>query len=109
MSVDTLTRNPENIRTTGELQDIIDRIDSFERMRNCKAGVLLIQRRLFSATYRIVSDEEAHQWMTRPIIAEPRTVEWGLEFYPKSYFEELGRYGLERKPKTKILKREDYQ
>ncbi len=89
MPIDTIVGSPEDISSWEGLEDVLSRIITYEKERSCKAGVLLIQRRQFGDAYRIKSEEEAKEWMSRPVLNNPRTCEWGLEFWPRSYFEEL--------------------
>ncbi len=87
MTGDTIVKDPERIRNLDELEGILSRIIAFEGERKCNAGVLLIQRRLFGGFYMIFSKEKADQYISRPV--SDRTPEWGIKFYPRSYFEEL--------------------
>jgi len=92
MAIDTLAKNPMGIRTLEELDELLLRISSYERERDCSAGVLLIQRRQFGGIYRIKSVQEAQEWLSRPVYDDGKgnhTCEWGVKFYPRSYFEEL--------------------
>ena len=92
MGVKTLVRNPERLRRPEEVDDVLYRISIYERERTCEAGVLLIQRMGFSGLYEIVSKRGADEWMSRPVYDDGkgnRTCEWGIKFYPRSYFEEL--------------------
>lgn len=88
MPVDTIVKDPERM-SLDEIDDTIHRIRTYERERDCQAGVVLIQRRQFGGLYEIVSGAEADQLMSRPVLNEPRTCEWGIKFYLPSYFEEL--------------------
>ncbi len=95
MGVDLFVKDPEEITKVAEVNDIIYNIAKYRKLKRCEeAGVLLIQRRSFSALYIITSKEEAEEYLARPILDEPggrRTCEWGLEFYSLRYFEALRR------------------
>lgn len=92
MPVDTIVGDPEMIRTLDEVDRDLSRIRAYERERNCQAGVLLIQRRQFRGLYEIVSKEKAKELISRPVFDDGkgnRTCEWGIKFYPRSFYEEL--------------------
>lgn len=89
MAVDTFVTNPEDIEALSEVEDFLTRLDIFERERQCESGILLIQRRQFPSLYKIVSTARAEELLTRPVHDSPRTPEWGVKFYPRSYFEDL--------------------
>jgi len=89
MPVDTIVGNPENIKNLAELESYLSKIHTYGQEGKCKAGVLLIQRRSSKGSYGIVSEEEAKQYMSRPVLNNPRTPEWGIRFYSLSYFERL--------------------
>ncbi|HLD15314.1 MAG TPA: hypothetical protein VJB94_01920 [Candidatus Nanoarchaeia archaeon] len=87
MPIQTIVKNPENIKTLKELEEFLLDIRSYERENNCEAGVLAIQRRQFGSLYEIVSKEEAEKWLSKKVT--PTTPEWGLKFYSRSYFENI--------------------
>ena len=87
MAVDTIVEDPESIDTLEAAEDVLYRIKTYEREMICSAGVLLIQRRQFCGLYEIMSKEDAEKWLRKPVLKN--TCEWGLEFYPRSYFEDL--------------------
>jgi len=89
MPVDTIVSDPEMIKNLAEVEETLSRIIAYEKERNCNAGVLSIQKRSLAGSYRIMSVEKAEQWMAKPVLNEPPTCEWGIEFYPRSYFEKL--------------------
>lgn len=89
MAIQTIVKDPERIRNLTELEDILARINAYEKERNCSSGVLLIQNMQLGSIYMIESVEEAKKELSKPILSEPRTCEWGMKFYPKPYFEEM--------------------
>ena len=89
MPVDIIVKNPERIRKLGEVEDILSRILTYEQETGNCAGVLKMQNRQIGAIHYIISQREAEKEINKPVLNEPRTCEWGVKFYPHSYFEEL--------------------
>ena len=93
MPVDTFVMDPGDIIDVAQADDVIRRIRQYKKEMGCKkAGVLLIQTRLFGCVYGIVSREEARELMSRYVYDDPDGCgagEWGLEFYRLSYFKAL--------------------
>ena len=89
MSVNIIVKAPEYLKTIAELEDVISRLNTYEKLTQQKAGVLLIQRRSFGGLYEIMTEIEANEWLTKPVLNNPRTCERGLKFYPHEYFEAL--------------------
>ncbi len=89
MSIDTIVGNPRSIRTYEEAEDFLRKIKAYESKTGSSAGVLEIQRRLFGPCFRLKTNKEAQGWLSAEV--DDRTVEWGEEFYPRSYFEDLQR------------------
>ena len=85
MGIDVLIDiHPERIKTIKELDDILLKINKYEKEMKCKAGVVLKQNRQLGGSYRIVSEEEAKEG-----INNSGKCEWYVKFYSKAYFEEL--------------------
>ncbi len=76
--------HPERILNKAELVDIILKIQAFEGLLNCSAGVVVKQNRQLGSSYRVVSDKDAENG-----IKNPGKSEWYLQFFPRSYFEQL--------------------
>ncbi len=84
----TVVGNPERIRSLEELENYLSRIIEFERERNCRAGIVKIQRRGLRGLYEIISEMEANELMSRMVVGDS-PVEWGIKFWSRSYFERL--------------------
>src|SRR3989344_5317062 len=89
MAVDTIVKAPERIRNLSEVEDIINRISTYEVERNCNGCVLLLQNMNMGGHYAIISEEEAKSCIDKQILHGQKTAEYGIKFYPRSYFEEL--------------------
>ena len=89
MAVQTIVKDPERVRNIEDLEDILTRINLYEKERDCKAGVLLIQRMQSGGLYKIKSEEEAKAYLQKPVLNDMSTCEWGVEFLPHSYVEGL--------------------
>ncbi|MBS3108027.1 hypothetical protein J4468_03875 [Candidatus Woesearchaeota archaeon] len=81
---DTISIHPKRIRALDEVDAIIFKIENYEKMLNCNAGVALRQNMQLGSSYIIVSENEANEGLNRP-----RKFEWYASFFPKSYFENL--------------------
>lgn len=103
--------HPKRIRMLEDVEDILTRIRMYESVFNCKAGVLYTQNRSLGAVLTITSAEEAKKELTKPISSEPRTPEWGLEFYTRAYFEALSERlkGKHNYPLPQPITREQYK
>ena len=85
MTIDTTVDiHPRRIRTLEEVDSTLAKINNYERKKKCEAGVVIIQNRQLGGNYEVVSKEEAIKG-----IKNPRTCEWYVDFYPRSYFEDL--------------------
>ena len=86
MGLDTIVGvHPERIRSIDEVDEILSKIDRYERETHCEAVVVLKQNKHLGGSCIIVSKEEAIDGITRD-----RTSEWYVKpFYPRSYFERL--------------------
>lgn len=92
MPINPLVCKPERIRDIAELEDILERMEIYRREyvpNHSEVGVLLIQNRQLGAIYMIESRENAEKEISKPVLSNPRTPEWGVKFYPHSYFVEL--------------------
>ena len=88
MPIDTFVINPKRIYNVAEVDDIIQRMEAYEKERGKKeAVVLLIQNRSLGALYHITSKQEAKKEINKPVLGD--TPEFGIKFYNHSYFEEL--------------------
>ena len=103
--------HPKRIKTLQDAEDILRRIKAYESAFKCKAGVLYTQNRSLGGILAITSNEEAREELTKPIRSEPRTHEWGLEFYTRTYFEALREQlrGNNAYPLPEPLTREQYK
>lgn len=86
MPLNTLVCRPERIKTVEELDEIISRMNVFKKKcaPDDEIVVLMIQSRQLGAIYRMTSKEWAQER-----IDNPRICDWGIKFYPMSYFEDL--------------------
>lgn len=85
MPIDTFVDiHPERLRTPAEVDQVISSLKRYERETKQKGCVVLKQNRQLGGSYRIVSEKEAIEG-----INHPRTCEWYVKSYPRSYFEEL--------------------
>jgi hypothetical protein len=83
MGINTIvSTDPERISSLAEVDEVLAKITEYERRHGCRGGVVLKQNRQLGGSYRVVSEEEAHQG-----IKHPRTCEWYVEFYPRTFFE----------------------
>lgn len=88
MPVDMLVdKNPTKIKTPEDVDEILKRIRLFEREKECNAGVIVIQRRQFTALYEIVSQEEGGEWLRKSV--SQTTPEFGIKYFSRQYFEAL--------------------
>lgn len=76
--------HPERVKSIIEVDSILFKINEYEQATKRKGGVVLKQNRQLGGSYRIVSEEEAKRGLENP-----GKCEWYVEFYPRSYFEEL--------------------
>ncbi len=79
---------PEEIDSVAEVVDILSRIDQYERVANCKAGVGLLQSSV-TPGYRIVAEKIAIPDVEAGCARPNGKVEWYVEFRPRKYFEDL--------------------
>ena len=85
ITVDTTASiHPERMRSVPEVDDVLSKIRVYEQRVSAPAGVIVIQNRQLGASYRI---EGRHKALD--LIDNPRVCEWGLQYYPRSYFEDL--------------------
>ena len=87
MPIKVYVCKPERIKSLSEVVDILHRMDIYKKeyvSGHSEIGVLLMQNTHLGASYEIVSKEEADYG-----INNPRKCEWGVKFYPRSYFENL--------------------
>jgi hypothetical protein len=75
--------DPRGVRTLHQVDEILRKITAYETKRKCRAGVVMKQNRQFGASYHVVSEEESR-------IEHPTPCEFYVQFWPRSYFEELG-------------------
>ncbi|MBI2672246.1 hypothetical protein HYX16_04900 [Candidatus Woesearchaeota archaeon] len=87
MAVDTIVSDPGKIKNINELDNYLSKILLFEKTTKQNCGVILIQRRQFGGLYEIVSEEEAKKKLQKLVTST--TPEFGIRFYPRSYFEGL--------------------
>lgn len=90
----SIVKDPERIKTLRELEIVLDKIKAYEKNIGVSTGVLLLQNRQLGAIYYVTSEAEAKR-----SIEHPGTCEWGIKFYPKSYFENK-RSELSKEPRT---------
>lgn len=84
MTIELLVKDPERIRTIHEVDEILSTIEQYEKETGKPAGVLKMQNRQLGAMYYVASREEANKE-----IAAPKICEWGIKFYPYSFFKDL--------------------
>lgn len=84
MAIELLVKNPERIRTISEVDEILSTIEQYEKETGKTAGVLKMQNRQLGAIYYVTSREEANKE-----ISAPKICEWGIKFYPYSFFKAL--------------------
>ena len=84
MAVQTIVNDPEMISDVGELDDILKRINDYEKERGCNGGVLLIQNMQIGGIHMIESEEEASEYMNKP-----KRYEFGIKFYSREDLEKL--------------------
>ncbi len=94
MPIKPFVCRPERINHRRELDEILGRMDIYAKesgYASDKVGVLMIQNRQLGAIYEITSREEAEIEIGNPYNngGGKRTSEWGVKFYPRSFFEEL--------------------
>ncbi len=83
MGIDTIVNiHPKRIRKITEVDEVLSKIDQYEKQLGCRAGVVLKQNMQLGGSYRVISEEEA----TRGPYS---TCERYVGFFPRSYFEEL--------------------
>ena len=83
--VDTVVSvHPKRIRHISEIDEILLKIDVYEKKVGVPAGVIVTQNRQLGGSCRIESESEAFEKK-----ANPGVCEWGVTYYPRSYFEEL--------------------
>ena len=87
MPLEVTILDPEEIVSLEEVEECLSRITAYEREKNCKAGILLIQRKQFDGLYQIVSEQQAMRELHRPISRD--TPEFGVKYYPHDYFRVL--------------------
>jgi len=66
METATIVPDPEKIKGLSELEDILSKILDYEAKKGYNAGVLALQRRQFSGTYRIRTETEAEDMIRNP-------------------------------------------
>jgi len=86
--------HPKRIKTLPEVDDILSKVKAYEQQLACNAGVLLIQNRSLGSSYRVMSVTEAEE-----ALKKQRSCEWGIRFYPLSFFEEVRRKLSEKENK----------
>lgn len=103
--------HPEQIKTLSGVEAILAKIKAFESVTSSHGGVLYMQNRQFGSALYITSEQEAAYELKKPIRNEPRTPEWGLKFFPHSYFEALQERlrGNQEYPLPEPLTREQYR
>ena len=79
--------DPENIHNENELESVISKIDRFEKINGCSAGVVEIQNNMLGAIFKIIPREEAIK-----SIRNRKGSEWCVAYYPRSYFEEVKQF-----------------
>jgi len=89
MTVDIIVQDPKRIDSLEKAIDILSKILAYEEETGNPAGVLSIQNPQTGLVCLITSQEEAERETSKPVLSNPRTPEWGVRFYPRSYFEEL--------------------
>ena|SRR3990167_6685086 len=87
MSVDTFVVPPESIKRLPEVDEVLICISQYEQENQCQAGVIALQNRTIGGIYRIVSKDEASDWLAIPNTT--RYSERGIKYYPKEYFQDL--------------------
>lgn len=87
MPIDTLVWKPERTQNLEEANDLLARLLQYERERDCKAVILMTQRRQFPASYRIVPEYVAKKELAKPISGD--APEFGIKYYTYAYLEAL--------------------
>ncbi len=75
--------DPKRLSSKEEIADVLDRILTWEEDTKSPSGVIELLRRQFGVIYYIVTDREADVFMKRD---PSESAEFGLQYYPKSYF-----------------------
>ena len=89
MGVTLRVKNPENIETIAEVEDILMRLGQYEREFKHTAAVGLLQNMQLGGSYRIGNSEEIQSDVAANCARPYGKVEWYVEFCPREYFEEL--------------------
>lgn len=76
--------HPRRIMTRIELEEILLKIEKYERILKCNAGVAIVQNMQLGGSYEIVSEKEADDKLAKPGKSERYE-----RFYSRSYFEGL--------------------
>ena len=89
ISTDTIVKDPEEIKVISEVEAILSRIVHHEIDNRCQSGVLLTQRRQFGSLHEVISEDEAYKELKTPV--KCNLPEFGVAYYPRTYFEALRR------------------
>ena len=83
MVLHTLVRNPERITNPKEIEGIINELEDCKKIEGEECVILVSQKRLTGGYFSIETKKEAEE-----SIQNKGPYEWGIEYYPPSYFEE---------------------
>lgn len=88
MNIENLmVEDPESIGALEEVEEVLNSIIGHQNSNGGESGVLLIQRKQYPGLYIIASATEADKQMSQPV--HPSTPEFGIRFWPISYFEQI--------------------
>ena|GEM_PF-5264383 len=87
MATETIVKDPKRM-TLSEVEQTLSDIIAYEQETGESWGVLKMQNRQLGAIHYITSREEAEREISAPVSNSPRTCEWGIKFYSRSYFEQ---------------------
>lgn len=86
MTTQIIVKNPARM-TLSELEQTLADIIAYEAETGEPWGVLKSQSRQLGAIHHLSSQKDAKNEICAPVLSTPRTCEWGIKFYFRSYFE----------------------
>jgi len=86
MTTETIVKDPARM-TTSEVEQTLADIIAYEAKTGESWGVLKSQSRQLGAIHYLTSQKDAKKDINMPVSSNPRTCEWGIKFYSRSYFE----------------------
>ncbi len=86
MTTETIVKDPVRM-TRSEVEGTLTDILAYEAETGEPWGILKSQSRQLGAIYYLTSQKEASKEISKPVLSNPRTCEWGIKFYSRYYFE----------------------